>query len=101
MVPVDIRIIRFLKTPDDQANRMWFLYLIECRNGALYAGITNDLAARYQAHVDGKGAKYTRGNPPMRLVGAKSYPDRSSASRAEWEIRQLPKAKKRGFLDDG
>jgi putative endonuclease len=77
---------------------MWHLYLIECSNGAYYAGITNDLEARYAAHANGSGAKYTKANPPLRLIGSKPYPDRSSASRAEWEIRQLPKAKKLAYL---
>jgi putative endonuclease len=77
---------------------MWFLYLIECNNGAYYAGITNDLEARYAAHAGGQGAKYTKANPPLRLLGSRTYPDRASASRAEWEIRQLPKSKKLAFL---
>ena len=77
---------------------MWYLYLIECNNGAYYAGITNDLAGRYAAHVSGRGAKYTKANSPLRLLGSKAYPDRTTASRAEWEIRQLPKSKKMAYL---
>lgn len=76
----------------------WCLYLIECSNGAWYAGITNDLARRYAAHASGRGARYTRANPPRRLIGARAYPDRASASRAEWQIRQLPRARKLAFL---
>ena len=78
----------------------WCLYLIECRNGALYAGITNNLDARYAAHVAGRGARYTRSNPPVRLIGSRPYVDRSAASRAEWDIRQLPKQRKIAFLQD-
>lgn len=77
---------------------MWYLYLIECNNGAYYAGITNDVNARYNAHAEGQGAKYTKANPPRRLLGSKSYPDRTSAARAEWQIKQLPRAKKLAFL---
>lgn len=76
----------------------WYLYLIECRDGSLYAGITNNLTARYQAHIEGRGARYTRSHPPLRLIGARPYPDRSAASRAEWEIKQLPRHKKIGYL---
>lgn len=76
----------------------WRLYLIECRNGALYAGITNDLARRYAQHVAGKGARYTRANPPVRLVGSRGFPDRAAALRAEHAIRQLSKEAKPGFL---
>ncbi|MHB1272726.1 MAG: GIY-YIG nuclease family protein [Rhodanobacter sp.] len=81
-----------------KANGTWCLYLIECRNGSWYAGITNRLAARYAAHVAGRGARYTRANPPLRLLGSCPYPDRASASRAEWAIRQLPREKKLAFL---
>jgi len=76
----------------------WCLYLIECRDGSYYAGITNDLAARYQAHVDGKGARYTRSHPPLRLIGSRLFENRSAASRAEWEIKRLPKHRKIGYL---
>lgn len=76
----------------------WYLYLIECRNGAYYAGITNNLEARYQAHVSGRGARYTRANPPVRLLAATRFADRASASRAEWQIKQLPRERKLAFL---
>lgn len=76
----------------------WCLYLIECRDGSYYAGITNDLDARYQAHVSGKGARYTRSHPPVRLLGYRGYESRAAASRAEWEIKRLPKHRKLGYL---
>ncbi len=78
----------------------WCLYLLECRNGNYYAGITNDLDARYLAHVEGRGARYTRANPPLRLIGSRPYPDRASASRAEAAIKRLPRARKIAFLLD-
>lgn len=77
---------------------MWYLYLIECTNGALYAGITTDVDARYAKHASGKGAKYTRANPPLRLIGSMTFEDRSSASKAEYKIKQLPRAEKVAFL---
>jgi len=80
------------------SDRQWCLYLIECRDGSFYAGITNNLAARYAAHVAGRGARYTRAHPPLRLIGAKPYENRSAASRAEWEIKQLPKQRKVAYL---
>lgn len=76
----------------------WFLYLIECVNGAYYAGITNDVEKRYAAHAKGKGARFTRANPPRRLIGARRYEDRSQAARGEWEIRQLPSSQKPAFI---
>ncbi|MET3651382.1 GIY-YIG nuclease family protein [Dyella japonica] len=85
--------------PTESANVSgWCLYLIECRDGSYYAGITNDLDARYQAHVNGKGARYTRSHPPLRLIGSRAYDNRAAASRAEWEIKQLPKHRKIDYL---
>jgi putative endonuclease len=75
----------------------WFLYLIECADGSIYTGIAVDVAARYAAHQKGKGAKYTRSRPPRRLLAMVAYPDRSSASRAEYEMKQRSKSEKRRF----
>jgi putative endonuclease len=79
----------------------WWLYLLECRNGAYYAGISNDVPARYAAHQAGRGARYTRANPPLRLLGSRAYPDRASAARAEWQLKQLPRARKLAWLLQG
>jgi len=76
----------------------WCVYLIECANGAWYAGITNDLPRRYAAHCEGRGARYTRANPPRRLVDARACGDRAAASRAEYALKQLPRAAKLAFL---
>jgi putative endonuclease len=43
----------------------WCVYLLRCGDGSLYAGITNDLQKRLQAHRSGKGARYTRGRGPL------------------------------------
>ncbi|MBS1154707.1 MAG: Excinuclease subunit, N-terminal [Proteobacteria bacterium] len=77
----------------------WFLYLIECQDGSLYTGITVDVPARYAAHASGKGARYTRAHPPLRLLVSIPYPDRSSASKAEYRIKQLSPLQKREFAN--
>lgn len=75
----------------------WFLYLIECQDGSIYTGITVDVAARYAAHAAGKGARYTRSHPPQRLLATLEYADRSSASKAEYQVKQLKPTDKRAF----
>lgn len=80
------------------ATRTWYVYVIECIDGSLYTGIAIDVAARYAAHAAGKGARYTRSHPPLRLLATAAYPDRSSAARAEYRIKQLTPAKKRGHV---
>jgi putative endonuclease len=78
----------------------WVLYLLECNNGAYYAGITNDLPARFAAHLAGKGARYTRANPPVKILATKNYPDRSAASIAEAQLKNLARSQKRAFFDE-
>lgn len=73
----------------------WFVYLLECRNGAIYTGIAVDVDQRFAAHVAGRGARYTRANPPIRILARFPYPDRSSASRAEAAIKRLDPGAKR------
>ncbi|HEY6774238.1 MAG TPA: GIY-YIG nuclease family protein [Oxalicibacterium sp.] len=75
----------------------WFLYLIECCDGSIYTGIAVDVAARFAAHASGKGARYTRSHPPRRLLVIVAYPDRSSALKAEYAMKQLSAADKRRF----
>jgi putative endonuclease len=89
------------ETKDEkEVSAPWYVYLIECDNGALYAGIAKDVDARFRQHAAGKGAKYTRANAPVRLVASKAYPDRGAASRAEYALKQLPRADKINFLSD-
>ena len=81
------------------ATGSWFLYLLECSGGSYYAGITTDVQARFQAHATGKGARYTRGRGPLRVLASRAYPDRAAASRAEWQLKRLPKPRKLAFFD--
>jgi len=76
----------------------WFLYLLECRDGSYYAGISTDVAARFAAHAAGKGARYTRSRPPVRVLAVRAYAGRSEASRAEWELKKLPRARKLDWM---
>ncbi len=77
----------------------WFVYLIECVDGSIYTGIAVDVTARFAAHVSGKGARYTRAHPPARLLASAVFPDRSSASKAEYRIKQLRPAEKRRYAE--
>jgi putative endonuclease len=69
--------------------------LIECENRSLYTGISNRVETRYQAHAAGKGARYTRMHKPKKLLGSIGFTNRSEASKAEHEIKQLSPANKR------
>jgi putative endonuclease len=84
-----------LATACEKHIKPWYLYLIECQDGSIYTGITVDVAARYQAHVAGKGAKYTRSHPPKQLLKVIAYTNRSEASIAEYATKQLTAIEKR------
>lgn len=76
---------------------MWILYLIECQRGTslvYYTGITTNIQRRYNEHNSGTGAHFTKANHPIRLLATREYPDRSTASRAEAEVKKLPRDKK-------
>lgn len=77
---------------------IWHIYLIECRDGSFYTGITTDVAKRFRQHVEGAGARYTRSHPPARLLASVAVGTRSQALKAEAAIKRLPKGKKLAAL---
>ncbi|MBI5659546.1 MAG: GIY-YIG nuclease family protein [Nitrosomonadales bacterium] len=72
----------------------WACYLLECADGTLYCGITNDPDKRLAAHNAGEGAKYTRGRTPVKLVYCEPCADKSAALKREMEIKVLTRAEK-------
>lgn len=74
--------------------RGWQVYLLRCRDGTLYAGATNDLAARVARHEAGKGARYTRSRLPVELVWTARARGRSAALRREAALKRLSRAEK-------
>jgi putative endonuclease len=73
---------------------MWFCYILECSDGTLYTGITNDLGKRVHKHNSGKGAKYTKTRLPAILKWSVQCSNKSEASKLEWKIKKLPRSKK-------
>jgi putative endonuclease len=72
----------------------WVVYILQCADGTLYTGVTNDLKQRLLKHESGTGAKYTRGRGPYKVALSEEYPDRSSAQKREREIKALDRAGK-------
>ncbi len=72
----------------------WILYILECADGTYYTGITSDLPRRLKRHETGKGARYTRGRGPFIVRYTEEHPDRSTASKREWEVKRLPRKEK-------
>lgn len=72
----------------------WFVYMLRCSNGCLYTGITTDVHNRLKVHNAGKGSAYVRAHRPAKLVATTTMKDRSAASRLEYSVKSLSRAKK-------
>lgn len=74
---------------------MWFVYMLKCSDGTIYTGITTDVDRRVGEHNNSpKGAKYTRVRRPVELIYSDLHDDKSSASKREYQIKQLSKSQK-------
>lgn len=74
--------------------QIWYLYMLRCRDGSLYTGITTDVEKRLEQHRSGKGAKYTRGRGPLELVYREECGSHSDALKREWEVKGLSRQEK-------
>ena len=90
----------FLKNPDNDDTGEWSVYIIECRGGRLYTGIAKDVENRFAAHRSGKGAAFTRMNPPLAVLYQEDGYSRSRALMREAEIKRMPAAQKRRLKRD-
>ncbi|MGC9310544.1 MAG: GIY-YIG nuclease family protein [Candidatus Aenigmatarchaeota archaeon] len=75
----------------EPCEKKWIVYLLGCRDRTFYCGITNDLPKRLEAHRAGTGAKYTKSRRPFTLLGEITVPDKSTAAKVEYLIKQQPK----------
>ena len=73
---------------------MWYIYIIQCRDGKLYTGITNNLNRRLTEHNLGRGCRFTRSRKPVKLVYCQKLPGKSEALRREIEIKKLNRSQK-------
>ncbi len=70
------------------------VYLLRCADGTLYTGVTTDVEARLRTHNAGRGARYTAGRRPVRVVYVEPCGSRSAALKREHAIKRLPRARK-------
>jgi len=78
----------------------WYVYLLRCSDNSLYCGVTTDPERRLAEHNSGKGAKYTRCRLPVEFEAYETFPDKRSAYRAEYAIKQKRAGQKVGFLKE-
>ena len=78
---------------------MYYLYILQCADDTLYAGITVDPDRRVAQHNIGKyGARYTRVRRPVKLVYTKKFRNRSTASKAEARMKALSRTEKLSLI---
>ena len=72
--------------------------MLECADGTLYTGITDDLGRRLRAHTEGRGAKYTRGRGPLKLRYLETAADKSAALKRECALKRLRRPQKLALI---
>ena len=77
---------------------MNYTYIVECGDGSLYTGWTNNLEKRIQAHNAGKGAKYTKARRPVELAYYEEFETKEQAMKREYAIKQLGRKEKQKLI---
>ncbi len=75
-------------------DKKFYTYIILTVNNKLYCGYTDDLEKRFELHTQGKAAKYTRANKPLKIVYSKEFPNKSEAMKEECRIKTLTRKQK-------
>ena len=78
---------------------MNYTYILQCSDGSLYCGWTNDIDKRLAAHNAGKGAKYTRSRLPVKVVHLETFDTKEEAMKREWRIKQMTRAAKLELIE--
>ena len=78
---------------------MNFIYIVQCSDGTLYTGWTNDLDKRIKAHNEGRGAKYTRARRPVKLVYSETLETKEEALRREYAIKHMTRTQKMKLIE--
>ena len=77
---------------------MHFVYIVRCADGSLYTGYARDPRARVRVHNAGRGARYTSGRRPVRLVYSEGFETLSAAMKREHELKQWSRARKQALI---
>lgn len=73
---------------------MWVVYILLCKDGSFYTGVTNNLEKRTLEHKQGKGGRYTRSHKVIKLIYQEKLPTHSKALKREIEIKKWSRARK-------
>ena len=73
---------------------MYYIYILLCQDHSLYTGSTNDVEKRFKDHLEGRGAKYTKGHKPIKVIYQEKFATKSEALKREAEIKKMTKKMK-------
>jgi len=73
---------------------MFSVYVLKCKDGSFYTGITNNLKKRLKSHENGNGSKYVRSRLPFELVYFEEVQNKSQALKRELRIKSLSREEK-------
>ena len=80
-------------------DKKYYVYILLTERETYYCGYTDDVEKRFHAHVEGKGAKYTKANKPVKIVYQKEFPTKSEAMKEEARLKKLTHKQKTEFLN--
>lgn len=79
-------------------DKRYYVYVLLTERGTYYCGYTDDIDKRYKAHCEGKGAKYTRANKPVKIIYTAEYKTKSEAQKEEYRIKHLSRIEKEKLI---
>ena len=80
-------------------DKKYFVYILLTERGTYYCGYTDDVEKRFQMHLSGKGAKYTKANKPIKIVYQQEFETKEAAMKEEYRIKHLSKAEKTELIN--
>ena len=78
---------------------MYYVYLIQCEDGSIYTGTTNDLERRFGEHKNRNGGHYTQSHKVKKCIYTEQFPTRSAAMKREAQIKGWRREKKLALID--
>lgn len=79
--------------------KKYYTYILLIENNSLYCGYTDNVQKRFNAHLEGKGAKYTRAHKPIKIVYVKEFDTKSEAMKEEYRIKHLSRKEKLSLIN--
>lgn len=83
------------------AEAVWSLYILECRDGSFYTGVTNDIDRRLKAHQKGTASRYTRTRRPVVLAYREECGSRAASLTRECAVKSLSRRAKEELISGG